>query len=137
MKTTSLHTTCPSCRFDFAVPAPETEPASRWVEAAVSPVVEVECPVCSSEFAVDGDGEVIDDGDLDDEWLFEVNDEGELDAEHLISVTCGHCGCRHEVGESGFTACPRCRRVILVGDGEEVEDDWRRLDADDEEEEWS
>jgi hypothetical protein len=136
MKTTSLHTTCPSCACDFAVAAPEAEPESRWGALAIAPMVEVECPVCGSEFAVDGDGEVIDEGEGDDDWLFEVNADGELEVEDLSSVTCGHCGHRHEVGESGITACPRCRRVLVIGDGEEVDEEWRPTDSWAEDDDW-
>ncbi len=121
MKPPPLSTTCPLCDAAFTIPAAELACAERWPDGEVERVA-VECPVCAWEYTADGEGLALDDP-LDREGPFEIAPDGGPDAEGLLSVTCPHCGAVHQTGEPGVTRCPRCRRLLPIDAGGDVEDE--------------
>jgi hypothetical protein len=86
--------------------------------------IEVECPTCGWEFRIETEeGRVTDDGQPDDESLFEVDAEGELAADAFPRVTCTRCGHAHQPEEPGVFRCPNCRRSLDVDARGQVNDD--------------
>jgi hypothetical protein len=109
---------------------------------------EVECPHCDWEFAIDGDGEVVE-GELDWGWELEIDADGELvctrttaedggpagdeeewedeerrsEREGPVDVRCPNCRELLRDRWLGEVECSRCRWLFTAGHDEDEDDE--------------
>jgi hypothetical protein len=123
---------CPDCGAPFSAPEPDDRYFQHSSTGGGMHDFDMVCRFCGCEFAVDHDGNIVDDGDLDDTGSFGIGEEEQdVEIDGLEIHRCPRCFRRIESEPAISLRCPWCRTDFQtngppfnVYEADEDGDDW-------------